>query len=177
MRGRQSAVYSLSELQWRHTQQESLALCSQLGAEFTGLASSWAPFLVAAAGLLKPGGRVAFVVPAEIGHAPYAAPLLRYLVGHFSVVHLVAIQEKLFPDLSEDCWLLYADGYGGKTDAIRLTPLKRFAASKSPPESFVSVSIKEMQTKWNGRLRPFLLTQAAREALSRRGPHCRRHPA
>lgn len=145
------------------TRGRALALCSQLGAEFTGLTSSWAPFLVAVAGLLKPGGRIAFVVPAEIGHAPYAAPLLRYLVGHFSAVHLVAIREKLFPDLSEDCWLLYADGYGGKADTVRLTPLKRFTASQHPPEAFVSVSTKELQTEWNGRLRPYLMTPAARE--------------
>ena len=28
---------------------------------------------------------MAFLVPAEIGHAPYAAPLLDYLVANFSV--------------------------------------------------------------------------------------------
>jgi adenine-specific DNA-methyltransferase len=33
-------------------------------------------FLVTTASLLKQGGRLAFVVPAEIGHAPYAAPLV-----------------------------------------------------------------------------------------------------
>ena len=40
---------------------------------------------------------MAFVVPAEIGHAPYAAPLLDYLVAHFGVVHVIAIREKLLP--------------------------------------------------------------------------------
>ena len=90
----------------------ALGFCRELGAEFNGLASSWAPFLVATASLLKQGGRIAFVVPAEIGHAPYAAPLLEYLIANFTKVQLVAVREKLFPDLSEDCWLLYADGYG-----------------------------------------------------------------
>ena len=145
------------------TRGRALALCSQQGADFTGLTSSWAPFLVAAAGLLNHGGRMAFVVPAEIGHAPYAAPLLRYLVGHFTVVHLVAIREKLFPALAEDCWLFYADGYGGKTDTVRLTTLKHFETSQHPPDGFDSVSFKELQTKWNGRLRPFLMSKAARD--------------
>ena len=58
------------------TRLRALTLCNRLGADFSGFASSWAPFLVATAGLLKPGGRMAFVVPAEIGHAPYAAPFL-----------------------------------------------------------------------------------------------------
>ena len=51
------------------TRDRALDLCARHGADFTGLASPWAPFLVATASLLKPGGRMAFVVPAEIGHA------------------------------------------------------------------------------------------------------------
>src|SRR5207302_6077757 len=46
--------------------QAALGLCRRLGADFSSLTSSWAPFLVATAGLLKRGGRMAFVVPAEI---------------------------------------------------------------------------------------------------------------
>jgi adenine-specific DNA-methyltransferase len=59
------------------TRARALELCGRLGASFTGLASSWAPFIAAAAGLLKPGGRLAFVVPAEIGHAPCYARTAR----------------------------------------------------------------------------------------------------
>jgi adenine-specific DNA-methyltransferase len=92
------------------TRSRAIELCGRLGADFTGLTSSWAPFLAAAAGLLKPGGRLAFVVPSEIGHAPYAAPLLDYLVKKFELVQIVAIRKKFFPELSEDCWLLYAEG-------------------------------------------------------------------
>ena len=88
----------------------ALRLCRSLGAPFSGLTSSWAPFLVATASLLRRGGRLAFVVPAEIGHAPYAAPLLEFLASHFDAVQIIAIRDKLFPKLSEDCWLLYADG-------------------------------------------------------------------
>ena len=31
----------------------------------------------------------------EIGHAPYAGPLMEYLVGNFGSVHLVAIRDKI----------------------------------------------------------------------------------
>jgi adenine-specific DNA methylase len=105
------------------SRQRALTLCAQNGAIFSGLTSAWAPFLVVAASLLKPGGRAAFVVPAEIGHAPYAAPALEYFVQHFAQVHVGAIRNKLFPDLSEDCWLLYAEGFGGYTNEIRFSPL------------------------------------------------------
>lgn len=139
------------------------ALCARLGVHFTGLASSWAPFLVAAASLLDPGGRMAFVVPAEIGHAPYAAPLLEYLVAHFSTVQIVAVREKLFPELSEDCWLLYAEGFGGHTSHIRFTALDRFVPMASPPKAYSEVNVAEWRSVWNRRLRPFLLPTAARE--------------
>lgn len=144
------------------TRQRALELCTRLGANFSGLASSWAPFLVATAGLLKPGGRMAFVVPAEIGHAPYAAPLLDYLVAHFSTVHVVAVREKLFPDLSEDCWLLYTSGFGGQTATIRFTVLDRFTPAPRPPRMFQSIGVRAWRDTWNRRLRPFLIPEAGR---------------
>jgi adenine-specific DNA-methyltransferase len=140
----------------------ALGLCAAHGVAFNGLASSWAPFLVATAGLLKPGGRMAFVVPAEIGHAPYAAPLLDYLVDSFSSVRIVAVRDKLFPTLSEDCWLLYAEGHGGRTDHIALTVTDRFTPTKTPPRATVRVDVGEWRSIWNRRLRPYLLPRAVR---------------
>lgn len=139
------------------------ALCARLGADFSGLASSWAPFLVATASLLKRGGRMSFVVPAEIGHAPYAAPLLEYLLAHFSVVHLVAVRDKLFPDLSEDCWLLHAEGFEGRADHLRFTVLDRFKRVARPPRQFIRIDANEWRTEWRARLRPYLLSATARD--------------
>ncbi|MGV6876533.1 SAM-dependent DNA methyltransferase [Pseudochelatococcus sp. B33] len=141
----------------------ALALCAQHGAPFSGLTSSWAPFLVATAGLLKPGGRMAFVVPAEIGHAPYAAPLLDYLVSSFSTVQVIAVRRKLFPSLSEDCWLLHADGYGGSTSRIALTICETFEPDKQPPKPTCHIDIQEWRTVWLRRLRPYLLPKEIRE--------------
>lgn len=145
------------------TRERALSLCRELGADFNGLASSWAPFLVAAASLLKPSGRLAFVVPAEIGHAPYAAPLLEYLVANFGLVHIVAFRDKLFPELSEDCWLLYAEDFGSATTSIRFSPLNKFRPMSQPPKQFLSVPVEEWRNEWKRRLRPFLLSSAARD--------------
>jgi adenine-specific DNA-methyltransferase len=140
----------------------ALDLCRRLGADFSNLTSSWAPFLVATAGLLKAGGRMAFVVPAEIGHAPYSVPLLEYLLGNFSIVHVIAVREKLFPDLSEDCWLLYVEDFGGKTNEIRLTIADRFKATARPPHEFIAIAADEWRNVWNRRLRPYLIGREAR---------------
>jgi hypothetical protein len=141
----------------------ALSLCKALGVSFSGLTSSWAPFLVAAASLLLPGGRMAFVVPAEIGHAPYAAPLLEYLVQQFAQIHIVAVRTKLFPDLSEDCWLLYADGFGEQTTEIQFTALDRLYPSISPLHPHVRISLGEWRTVWKRRLRPLLMAGPARQ--------------
>jgi hypothetical protein len=108
---------------------------------------------------------MAFVVPAEIGHAPYAAPLLEYLVANFDIVHIVAVRSKLFPDLSEDCWLLFADGFGGRAGEIRFTALDEFnpAEHRRPPSHAVAVPVVEWRTAWNRRLRPFILPAAIRQ--------------
>jgi adenine-specific DNA-methyltransferase len=141
----------------------AIALCNALGARFSGLASSWAPFLVASASVLEPGGRMAFVVPAEIGHAPYAAPVLEYLAANFETVDVIAYRDKLFPELSEDCWLLYAEGFGGWTPDLRFTALTRFEPLPSPPSSFISVNVVDWRRFWNRRLRPFILPSSIRD--------------
>jgi hypothetical protein len=145
------------------TRDRALDLCEKLGVSFSGLTSSWAPFLVATASLLLPNGRMAFVVPAEIGHAPYAAPLLEYLVGHFGAVQIIAIREKLFPRLSEDCWFLFAEAFGGTTREIGFTALEQFQPTSSPPQPSLRVSVSEWRDLWKKRLRPFLLPESTRK--------------
>lgn len=140
------------------TRERALAEAAKLGAHFNGLSSSWAPFLVVTAGLLRAGGAMAFVVPAEIGHATYSEPLLEALCRHFDRVHVVAIREKLFPSLSEDCWILHCDGFGGRTDEILLSALARFRRLEAPPQSVQRVSLAAWR-KAGGRLRRFLLPE------------------
>src|SRR5258708_667590 len=140
------------------TRERALAEAAKLGARFNGLSSSWAPFLVATAGLLRPGGGMAFVVPAEIGHATYAEPLLEALCSHFDRVHITAFREKLFPTLSEDCWLLHCAGFGGRTDEILLSALEEFDPLDAPPKAARRVSLTSWR-KSGCRLRRFLLSE------------------
>ncbi len=145
------------------TRRQALKLCASLGAKLSGLCSSWAPYLIVTASLLRQGGRMAFVVPAEIGHAPYAAPLLDWLARHFNEVRLVAVRQKLFVDLSEDVWLLYADGFGGRTDHFDLALHERFVFRSEPPIADTRVSVREWR-RWGSRLRPMLLPSRIRSS-------------
>ncbi len=145
------------------TRRQARRLCASLGAKLSGLSSSWAPYLIVTASLLRPGGRMAFVVPAEIGHAPYAAPVLDWLASHFDEVRLVAVRRKLFADLSEDVWLLYAEGFGGRTGHFDLALHERFVFRPEPPMADTQVTVREWR-RWGSRLRPMLLPNRIRDA-------------
>ena len=82
------------------------------GVELARLTSSWAPFLVHAASMVRPGGRLAMVAPFEIAHASYALPVLGFLAKTFGCVTLLTFSEKLFPNLNEDTLLVLAEGKG-----------------------------------------------------------------
>jgi adenine-specific DNA-methyltransferase len=140
--------------------ERALEEAAKLGAKFNSLTSSWAPFLVVTAKLLKPGGKMAFVVPAEIGHAPYAVPTLTSLCGHFDQVRVIAIREKLFPDLSEDAWFLYASGFGGRTDSIEFSIVERFLPSSNAPKATKTVPLEAWRLAAY-RLRRFLLSDGS----------------
>jgi hypothetical protein len=100
---------------------------------------------------------MAFVVPAEIGHAPYAAPVLKHLAAKFDWVQVVAIRRKLFPELSEDCWLLYCDGFGGQTGRLALSIMESFRFIEAPPKADRMISLDDW-CSWRCRLRPYLLS-------------------
>lgn len=84
----------------------------EAGVPLPRLASSWAPFVVHATRFLRPGGRLAMVMPTEIGHAFYARAVLRYLVEHFGRIDIEAFRNNLFEDLSQSTVLLFCDGFG-----------------------------------------------------------------
>ncbi len=116
-----------------------LALESALrfGVRLTRLTSTWAPFLLHAAQFLRPGGKLAMVVPAEISQTQYGLPTLRALVGRFASVTLISFEQNIFQDAQADTYLLLAEGYGGRADGVQLLPLRRLddLAEMSPEEN------------------------------------------
>ena len=69
---------------------------------------------------------------------------------------------QVFSDLSEDTWLLYADGHGSNAGAFRFSTWESFEAQPQPPPG-TQVSLEEWR-QWDCRLRPMLLPADARNA-------------
>lgn len=81
------------------------------GVNMSGLASSWAAFTVHSALMLRKGGRLGLVVPAELLSVNYAAEVRRFLLDRFKKIDLVLFTERVFAEAQEDVVLLLADGF------------------------------------------------------------------
>jgi tRNA1(Val) A37 N6-methylase TrmN6 len=90
----------------------ALDVARSCGADLTADASAWAPFVAASAAFVKPGGRLAMVVPREALFTNYTRPLLAMLERRFASVNLIALDEYLFEGAMVKVALLLAEGIG-----------------------------------------------------------------
>jgi adenine-specific DNA-methyltransferase len=95
------------------TRRRSISASLAQGVRLSGLASSWAGAVVHACGFLKPSGRLAMVLPAELLTVQYAEPVRRWLRRRFSGVTLVMFEQLQFEDALEKVVLVLAHGSGG----------------------------------------------------------------
>ncbi|HEX3553630.1 MAG TPA: N-6 DNA methylase [Thermoanaerobaculia bacterium] len=89
---------------------EALERAADAGVQLTRLASSWAHFVVHAVEFLRPGGRLALILPAELIHTSYAAPLRQHLRRSFAEVHVVSFRRSVFPGVQAEVVLLLTAG-------------------------------------------------------------------
>jgi len=88
----------------------AMAIMGDQGLTPNRLTNIWVPFVVAATASLKPGGRLALVLPAEILQVTYAAQLRSYLTDHFERIDVIACNELFFENAEQEVVLLLADG-------------------------------------------------------------------
>ncbi len=138
----------------------SRAAALRAGVNLTGLASSWAAFVIHSALHLRDGGRLGLVLPAELLTVNYASSVRRFLMDHFSSVGLVLFENRVFGDVQEEVVLLLADGFtrdgsGGTghcdvfqaVDADALGGLS--IAAQDSPQRWVP---KSKSAKWSGSM-------------------------
>jgi adenine-specific DNA methylase len=94
------------------SRRKSSAAALTQGVRLSGMASSWAASLVHSAGFLKPEGRLAMVLPAELLTVQYAEPVRRWLRQRFEAVNLFMFERLQFRDAEEQVVLLVAHGQG-----------------------------------------------------------------
>lgn len=73
------------------------------------LTNSWVAFLVAASLRLKPNGRLAMVIPAELLQVKYAEQTRAFLARHFGAITIVTFRRLVFEGVQQEIILLLAE--------------------------------------------------------------------
>ena len=81
---------------------------ASLGCRFTRHTNAWVPFLLASIALLRPGGRLGMIVPAEVLHVRHAQSLRAYLATHCRRVVVIDPVRLWFPDTLQGAVILLA---------------------------------------------------------------------
>lgn len=110
----------------------SVRRAAAVDVNISGLASSWAAFVVHASTFLTPGGRMGLVLPAELLSVNYAASIRKYLLSSFASIELILFEELVFAGVQADVVVLLADGYKGEpSDHFALYQTKNVSTIES----------------------------------------------
>ncbi len=130
---------------------EALERATHAGVQLSRLASSWAHFVAHAIAFLRPGGRLALILPAELIHTTYASPLREHLRRSFEEIYVISFRQSVFPDVQAEVVLLLGAGKAGGPSRLGLTEvetgadLANFAAVLAGAEVFAP---GEEPVKW-----------------------------
>ncbi|OBI22798.1 lactate dehydrogenase [Mycobacterium sp. E2327] len=80
----------------------ALELMRREGLRPSRLTNAWVPFVVAGTVLVRDGGRVGLVLPAELLQVGYAAQLREFLLGRFSEITLVTFERLVFDGVLQE---------------------------------------------------------------------------
>jgi adenine-specific DNA methylase len=88
---------------WASDQRDpALELMKREGLRPNRLTNAWVPFVVASTVLVRDGGRVGLVLPAELLQVTYAAQLRDFLLSRFREITLVTFQRLVFDGILQE---------------------------------------------------------------------------
>lgn len=130
-----------------------------LDCKFTKHTNAWVPFILASFELLKPQGRLAMVVPAEIIHVTHAQSLRTYLGREASRLVIIDPEEIWFEGTLQGAVLLLAEKKARPSEhseGLGIYPVKgRSFTTQNPTEIFASpqaINGKTVEGKWTRAL-------------------------
>jgi adenine-specific DNA methylase len=129
----------------------AFALMAEEGLHPSRLTNAWVPFIVAATKALRRGGRLAFVVPAELLQVSYAAELREYLARKFSQLTLVTFRRLVFDGIQQETVLLLGvrgDGGPARMRFVEADDLADLSLSRIRRAKPVSASLRHVRDKW-----------------------------
>ena len=93
---------------WASDQRDpALELMRREGLRPSRLTNAWVPFVVASTLLVRDGGRVGLVLPAELLQVGYAAQLRDFLLSRFSDITLLTFERLVFDGILQEVVMFY----------------------------------------------------------------------
>lgn len=140
-------------------QVRAAAIFDDIGLKFTKHTNAWVPFILGSMSLLRPGGRLAMVVPAEIIHVTHAQSLRSYLGRECRRLVIIDPEELWFDGTLQGAVILMAEKRSGPqqtAEGLGMVPVRgRDFLRRSPAELFAepqSINGKTVAGKWTRAL-------------------------
>ena len=131
----------------------------KLDCKFTKHTNAWVPFILASFALLRPGGRLAMVVPAEIIHVTHARSLRLHLGANSRRLVVVDPEKLWFSGTLQGAVLLLAEKRRGPRDraeGLGIHPVRDREFINADPETVFNapqpINGKTIQGKWTRAL-------------------------
>src|SRR5271169_3505269 len=116
----------------------ALELMGHPGLRPTRLTNAWVPFVVASTVLVRDGGRVGLVLPAELLQVTYAAQLRDFLLSRFSEITLVTFERLVFDGILQEV-VLFCGVIGAGPARIRTVHLSSVNALRDITDADLDV--------------------------------------
>ncbi|TXH51033.1 MAG: methyltransferase domain-containing protein [Cellvibrionales bacterium] len=140
-------------------QEKAEQVFHELKLPFTKHTNAWVPFILASMRMLKPGGRLAMVVPAEIIHVMHAQSLRTYLGNECSKIVIIDPEELWFDGTLQGAVLLMAEkrkAQSDHADGLAIYEVKNREFLRKEPAYIFScaqpINGKSIQGKWTSAL-------------------------
>lgn len=94
----------------RAQQIEAEDMFIRAGLKYSKLTNAWVSFVVGATQLLKDsGGRIGFVLPAEVLQVSYAKQLRNFLANIYNKINIISFEKLVFPNIQQEVVLLLCE--------------------------------------------------------------------
>lgn len=127
--------------------------------------SVWMPFVSKATAQLKPGGRLAFVLPLDFTYVRYARPLWELLGRSFGRIRVLRFRERVFPDIMQNVLILLAEERGSMTSYVEQVAHRSLASLPEDIGDGVPIKLENV-VRGERAFQYALLPEITRETLA-----------
>ena len=140
-------------------QQRAELIFGRLNQQFTKHTNAWVPFVMASLSMLRPGGRLAMVLPAEIIHVTHAQSLRSYLGQECRRLVIIDPEELWFTETLQGAVILLAEKKRTSADnaeGVGMYPVKGRGFLRLKPSTIFNapqpINGKTVAGKWTRAL-------------------------